>query len=416
MTLHWDGTTWSVVSSPAIQDQYLEFYGVSVLGPNDVWAVGYHKNYSVDITTLIAHWDGTAWTIVPSPNAATYNVLWGVAALDLSNVWAVGEQEEGNQVLIEHWDGTSWTIVSSAQTGGLYDIAARNANDIWAVGKADHAGHASLTMHWDGTTWSAVPGPGEGSNFTKLHGVIVTGTDSAWAAGTIAGTGAPYHSLIGHYYGSSPCLTPTPPLTNTPTATLSPTAQPTNTATPIPTTCAVAFADVPVGSAFYDDVRCLACRGIIGGYPCGGPGEPCPGQYFRPGNQVTRGQPARSSRNRRVWPIRCPAASRRSRTCRPPAPSGSTSNAWRCRGIIGGYPCGGPGEPCVAPGNRPYFRPNSNVTRGQLAKIVSGTAGWTETPTGQTFEDVAPGSPFYLWIERMASRGDHWRLSLRRRG
>ena len=45
------------------------------------------------------------------------------------------------------------------------------------------------------------------------------------------------------------------------------------------------------------------------------------------------------------------------------------------------------------------------MTRGQLSKIVSGAAGWTETPTGQTFEDVAPGSTFYLYIERVASRG-----------
>jgi hypothetical protein len=40
------------------------------------------------------------------------------------------------------------------------------------------------------------------------------------------------------------------------------------------------------------------------------------------------------------------------------------------RGIINGYACGSPGEPCVAPQNRPYFRPNNNVTRGQISKIV----------------------------------------------
>jgi hypothetical protein len=74
------------------------------------------------------------------------------------------------------------------------------------------------------------------------------------------------------------------------------------------------------------------------------------------------------------------------------------------RGVIGGYPCGGPFEPCVSPTNRPYFRPGNDVTRGQLAKITSGAAGWTETPTGQTFEDVPPGSTFYVYIERMASR------------
>jgi hypothetical protein len=74
------------------------------------------------------------------------------------------------------------------------------------------------------------------------------------------------------------------------------------------------------------------------------------------------------------------------------------------RAIIGGYACGGAGEPCVAPDNRPYFRPNNNVTRGQLSKIVSGAAGYSETPTGQTFEDVPPGGTFYLYVERVASR------------
>jgi hypothetical protein len=59
----------------------------------------------------------------------------------------------------------------------------------------------------------------------------------------------------------------------------------------------------------------------------------------------------------------------------------------------------------VAPDNRPYFRPGNDVTRGHLSKIVSGAAGGTESPTGQTFEDVAPGSTVYLYIERIASRG-----------
>jgi hypothetical protein len=42
------------------------------------------------------------------------------------------------------------------------------------------------------------------------------------------------------------------------------------------------------------------------------------------------------------------------------------------RGVISGYPCGGEGEPCGTE-NRSYFRPNSNATRGQTAKIVSNT-------------------------------------------
>jgi hypothetical protein len=162
---------------------------------------------------------------------------------------------------------------------------------------------------------------------------------------------------------------------------------------------------VPTTNTFYAAIRCLACRGIVGGYPCGGPGEPCPGTYYRPNSTITRGQTAKIVAESAGFADPVPSPQQ---TFQDVAP-GSTFHLWverlSTRGIVGGYPCGGPGEPCIAPANRPYFRPNANVTRGQIAKIIAGAAGWTETPTSQTFEDVAPGSTFYLPIERMASRG-----------
>ncbi|MEO8286046.1 MAG: S-layer homology domain-containing protein [Chloroflexota bacterium] len=45
-------------------------------------------------------------------------------------------------------------------------------------------------------------------------------------------------------------------------------------------------------------------------------------------------------------------------------------NALAAADIIGGYPCGSPGEPCVAPNNRPYYRPGNTVTRAQMSKFV----------------------------------------------
>ena len=39
-------------------------------------------------------------------------------------------------------------------------------------------------------------------------------------------------------------------------------------------------------------------------------------------------------------------------------------------GVATGYPCGNPGEPCVPPSNRGYFRPANNGTRGQLSKML----------------------------------------------
>jgi hypothetical protein len=161
---------------------------------------------------------------------------------------------------------------------------------------------------------------------------------------------------------------------------------------------------VPSTDPFYPYIRCLACRGIVGGYLCGGPGEPCPGAYFRPTNPVTRGQVSKIVSEAAGFSEPVPGTQQ---TFEDVAP-GSTFHVWierlGARGVIGGYPCSGPFEPCQAPANRPYFRPNNPVTRGQLSKIVSGSAGWTETPTTQTFADVSPGSTFYLWVERMAAR------------
>jgi hypothetical protein len=54
------------------------------------------------------------------------------------------------------------------------------------------------------------------------------------------------------------------------------------------------YADVPTSHTFYMEIMRLTGRGVMSGYPCGTvPHEPCDGEqrpYFRPGNNVTRGQ------------------------------------------------------------------------------------------------------------------------------
>jgi hypothetical protein len=148
-----------------------------------------------------------------------------------------------------------------------------------------------------------------------------------------------------------------------------------------PNACLVAFTDVPAGSTFYDYIRCLACRNVLGGYP---------DSTFRPNAQVTRGQLAKIVSNAAGF-----NDTPTGQTFVDVAP-GSTFYDYiermASRNIIGGYPDG-------------TFRPNNSATRGQIAKIVSNAAGYNDTPTGQTFEDVAPNSTFYLYIERIASRG-----------
>ena len=76
-------------------------------------------------------------------------------------------------------------------------------------------------------------------------------------------------------------------------------------------------------------------------------------------------------------------------------PPGSTFYSFvqclACRGIISGYSDG-------------TFHPNNNVTRGQIAKIVSNAAGFNEPPGEQVFHDVLPGSTFYDYTQRLSHR------------
>src|SRR5205085_8831470 len=77
-------------------------------------------------------------------------------------------------------------------------------------------------------------------------------------------------------------------------------------------------------------------------------------------------------------------------------PPGSTFYAFirclACQGIINGYSDG-------------TFKPNNNVTRGQLSKIVSNSAGFTDPQTTRMYADVPTGSTFFNFVGRLASRG-----------
>jgi hypothetical protein len=129
------------------------------------------------------------------------------------------------------------------------------------------------------------------------------------------------------------------------------------------------FADVLPGSAFYAYVETAARRGIVSGYTCGNP-EPCDPQsrpYFRPFADITRSQVTKIVVLAEGWPLENPGSATFA-----DVPHGSPfyqyiETAGR-RNIISGYDCGNP-EPCD-PLSRPYFRPGSSSTRGQIAKVI----------------------------------------------
>lgn len=158
------------------------------------------------------------------------------------------------------------------------------------------------------------------------------------------------------------------------------------------------YSDVQEDDTFYSFIRCLSCQGVISGYPDG---------TFREGNPISRGQIAKLVSNGAGFD-EDPGEQIYS-----DVPPDSTFyeyiNRLTNRGIVSGYPCPqrpGGDDDCN-PDNPALFLPNANATRGQMAKIVSNAAGYSEAVSGQFYADVpaeGEGSQFYEWIMRLTNR------------
>ena len=145
---HWDGKRWERVTAPRVRGGLP--FAIASLAPDDVWAVGVAKT-ARGLRTLTEHWDGTRWTVVPSPNPASaargrFAILLAVTATSSTDVWAAGYRgRTGSNIsrtLIEHWDGRRWTIIPSPNTRApngvvnniLFSISSARKDDVWAVG------------------------------------------------------------------------------------------------------------------------------------------------------------------------------------------------------------------------------------------------------------------------------------------
>jgi len=187
--------SWKVVSSPSMGPSFDYLNAVAVVSANDVWAVGSYQNSQGSGQTLIEHWNGTNWQVIPSPNpGATTNILGDVVAVSATNLWAVGAYQnsgDSGQTLIEHWNGTNWQIVSSPNMGtgsnGLLGVAAVSATNIWAVGMYGEPSHSqTLIEHWNGTSWTVASSPNMGTGDSSLKRVTAVSATNLWAVGNYA--------------------------------------------------------------------------------------------------------------------------------------------------------------------------------------------------------------------------------------
>jgi hypothetical protein len=251
---HWNGSTWAEVPVPALGGDYVRLYSIAAVAANDVWAVG--RRFGSIYATVVLHWDGTAWSESLSGRIAGPNGyptgFYGVTALAANDIWAVGTIfDNGDQTLTAHWNGTTWTRVASPNPSTsenyLRSVTALAPNDVWAVGYYGGAGARShtLTLHWTGTQWLVVPSPdpeppggparvghagqvpdGGGGDICRsttcvgnfLFGVAAAAPDEIWAVGSTDSFTENTYTLILRWDGSAwtqvPSTDPSPLLYN----------------------------------------------------------------------------------------------------------------------------------------------------------------------------------------------------------
>ncbi|MFN2544324.1 MAG: hypothetical protein ABR600_07115 [Actinomycetota bacterium] len=194
---------------------------VSAISASDAWGVG--STYDgIDFHTLIEHWDGQGWSVVPSPDPGERSELLGVAAIDATHAWAVGDVYGGPgtaiQTLVEQWDGQQWLVVPSPNHAGpgramtqniLSDVVALGPDEAWAVGTYYGLGGSAfqtLAVHFSHGAWRLIstPNPGPAASEDELLGVDASSANNVIAVGhRSVGTSDVRATLVERWNGTS---------------------------------------------------------------------------------------------------------------------------------------------------------------------------------------------------------------------
>ncbi|WP_436774527.1 hypothetical protein [Yinghuangia sp. YIM S09857] len=210
LAYHWDGAEWTAATTPDPGGDAILF-AAAADGAGGAWAVGVTYTDGVG-RPLVEHWDGKAWRIVDVPfDPERAHSLEGVTVLAPDDAWAVGGTSAAggqSRPVAYHWDGTAWTeAVTPAIDANLHAASADPTSGVvWAVGSQPDEDMPAVLLRWDGTSWTRVPAADDpDARGASLFSVAaVPGADpampSAWAVGSTLPTyQTPWHAVIEGY-------------------------------------------------------------------------------------------------------------------------------------------------------------------------------------------------------------------------
>jgi hypothetical protein len=176
----WNGSSWSIQSTPAPPEAKWTFlWGVTCVASNDCIAVGGAGASQNLHSTLVERWNGSSWSIVSTPNPeGTKSELRSVSCVSANDCWAVGNSK-GTTALAEHWNGTAWSINSPTLSSGLTDVSCSSSSSCVATSEG-------LTLaRWNGSKWSTETAvTPTGAKFASLSDISCTSASACVATGS----------------------------------------------------------------------------------------------------------------------------------------------------------------------------------------------------------------------------------------
>ena len=212
---NWSSGQWQITATPDIGNQQRNtLSGVSCSAASFCVATG-NAVTSAGGQTLALLWNGTSWSLSSSPNVGSFgSVLVGVSCVSSSLCVSVGSYSTStavSQTLVESWNNGVWSVVSSPNVGSqdneLKSVSCVSTTSCFAVGNYQAGGpypYDSLTESWNGTAWSTVSSPNPGAVENLLEGVSCTGANFCFGVGdVIVSISPPFgYSLFEQWNGS----------------------------------------------------------------------------------------------------------------------------------------------------------------------------------------------------------------------
>ncbi len=208
---HWNGTSWTVTPAPGAAGPLGTYLNsVTCLTPSRCWAVGADMGADGNpSSTLVDTWNGTGWTTVASPDPSSDgSLLTAVTCIDATDCWASGAVGQSNgggggnnnmspNPMIAVWNGSTWSVDPSPGAtafGYLNDVACAGGTGCFAIGFA--ATSTGKATHLQALTEQMV------RPSTANQGLFVSGSDGGVFTFGVAG----FHGSMGGVHLSAPVV------------------------------------------------------------------------------------------------------------------------------------------------------------------------------------------------------------------